>query len=126
MANKPVAAASHRVGRFAHPFYTSTPPSDRQRVNSLRRMTDWSRQQLGPIPPIDRDVLMTLADVIGDAGVAEIEAVGQFRFHALGDSGVGNAHEAGQISDEMAGDYTPTGGGLKGRFDRLPGARSFV
>jgi hypothetical protein len=59
---------------------------------------------------------MTLAEVIGDAGVAEIEATGEFRFHALGDSGVGDAHDAEQVSDEMAGDYTPTGGGFNPAF----------
>jgi calcineurin-like phosphoesterase family protein len=115
MPTKP-ATARHRVGRFAHPFFTSTPPSERQPVNGLRRMTDWSRQHLGPIPPIKRDGIMTLADVIGDAGAAQIESVGQFRFHALGDSGVGSAHEAELVSEEMAGDYTPTGGGLNPAF----------
>lgn len=116
MPNKPATAASDRVGRFAHPFFTSTPPSERQPVNGLIRMTDWSRQHLGPIPPVVRGGVMTLAEVIGDAGVAEIETAGEVRFHALGDSGVGNAHEAEQVSDEMAGDYTPTGGGLNPAF----------
>jgi 3',5'-cyclic AMP phosphodiesterase CpdA len=59
---------------------------------------------------------MTLAEVIGDPGAAEIEATGEFRFHALGDSGVGHANEAEQVSDEMAGDYTPTGGGFNPAF----------
>jgi hypothetical protein len=79
-------------------------------------MTDWSRQQLGPVPPLVRGGLMTLAEVIGDAGVAEIETAGELRLHALGDSGVGNANEAEQVSEEMAGDYTPTGGGLNPAF----------
>ena len=35
--------------------------------------------------------VMALAEVIGDAGAAEIEAVGELRFHALGDSGVGKS-----------------------------------
>jgi hypothetical protein len=59
---------------------------------------------------------MALADVIGNAGVAEIEAAGEIRFHALGDSGVGQAQEAEQVSEEMVGDYTPTGGGLNPAF----------
>jgi len=80
------------------------------------RMTDWSKKQLGPVPPIVRSGKMTLAEVIGDAGVAEIEAVGAIRFHALGDSGVGSAQEAEQVSEEMAGDYKPAGGGLNPAF----------
>ncbi len=51
-----------------------------------------------------------------NAGVAEIEAVGEIRFHALGDSGVGNAQEAEQVSEEIVGDYTPSGGGLNPAF----------
>ena len=90
---------------------TSTPVSERQPVDGHTRMTDWSKQQLGPVPPVDRGSVMALADVIGNAGVAEIEAVGEIRFHALGDSGVGNAQEAEQVSEEMVGDYTPTGVG---------------
>jgi hypothetical protein len=116
MAKKPTPAASHHVGRFAHPFFTAAPPSERQAIHGLTRMTDWSRQQLGPVPPVTRGGIMTLAEVIGDAGATEIEATGEFRFHALGDSGVGDAHEAEQVSDEMAGDYTPTGGGLNPAF----------
>src|SRR5260370_14615578 len=103
----PMATASHHVGRFAHPFFTSTPIPERQPVHGLTRMTDWSKQQLGPVPPVVRAGVMKLAEVIGDAGVAEIEAAGEIRFHALGDSGVGNAQEAEQVSEEMVGDYKP-------------------
>jgi hypothetical protein len=117
MARKaPAIPAPPQVGRFAHPFFTSTPLSDRQPVNGMTRMTDWSRQQLGPIPPIARGSVMTLDEVVGAPGVAEIEHVGEIRFHALGDSGVGDAHSAEQVSDEMAGDYTPTGGGFNPAF----------
>jgi hypothetical protein len=112
MAKKKVSTGLHSAGRFAHPFFTPTPPSERQAIGGLTRMTDWSKQQLGPVPPVVRGGVMALAEVIGDAGVSEIEAAGAVRFHCLGDSGVGNAHEAEQISEEMAGDYTPTGGGL--------------
>jgi len=111
-----MAAASHNVGRFAHPFFTSEPVSERRAVDGLTRMTDWSRKQLGPVPPVGRGGVMTLADVIGDAGVAEIEAAGEIRFHALGDSGVGSAQEAEQVSEDMVGDYTPTGGSANPAF----------
>jgi hypothetical protein len=116
MASKSAPAAAHHVGRFASPFFTSTPISERQPVNGDTRMTDWSSQQLGPVPPVDRGGLMALAEVIGNAGVAEIEAVGEIRFHALGDSGVGSAQEAEQVSEEMVGDYAPTGGGVNPAF----------
>lgn len=110
------AAAPHHVGRFAHPFFTSAPPSARRPFDGSTRMTEWSRLHLGPIPPVVRGGVMTLSEVIGDAGTAEIEAAGEIRFHALGDSGVGHADEAEQVSEEMAGDYTPTGGAFNPAF----------
>jgi Calcineurin-like phosphoesterase len=116
MPPTPAPAAPHRAGRFAHPFFTPLPVAERQPVNGLTRMTDWSRQHLGPVPPPVRGGVMTLAEVIGDAGAAEVETTGEIRFHALGDSGVGHAHEAEMVSEEMAVDYTPTGGGFNPAF----------
>jgi Calcineurin-like phosphoesterase len=116
LATKKVHAAPHPAGRFAHPFYTATPLSERKPVDGMTQMTDWSKKQLGPVPPVVRGGVMTLAEVIGDAGASEIEAIGEIRFHALGDSGNGNATEAEQVSEEMSGDYTPTGGGVNPAF----------
>lgn len=116
MATKRSASNSHPVGRFAHPFYTNVPPSQRTPVNGQRRMIDWSKQQLGPVPAVLRNGLIDLSEIIGDAGVREIETVGELRFHALGDSGVGMAHEAELVSDEMATDYKPDAGGLNPAF----------
>jgi hypothetical protein len=114
---KPVAAgAPSNAGRFAHPFFTPTPLSERQPIQGMTRMTDWSKQQLGPVPPVTRGGVMTLADVIGAPGVTEIQSAGEIRFHALGDSGVGSAHEAEQVGDDMATDYTPTGGSVNPAF----------
>jgi hypothetical protein len=79
-------------------------------------MTDWSKQQLGPIPPVARGGNLDLSEVIGAQGVKEIEDLGEIRFHALGDSGVGNAHEAQQIGDEMATDFKVGAGGLNPAF----------
>ena len=59
---------------------------------------------------------MILDDVIGADGVKEIEQAGELRFHALGDSGVGQATEAEPISDEMATDYAAGAGGLNPAF----------
>jgi hypothetical protein len=79
-------------------------------------MTDWSKQQLGPIPPVARGGNLDLSEVIGAAGVKEIENLGEIRFHALGDSGVGSAHEAQMIGDEMATDFKPGAGALNPAF----------
>src|SRR5580658_2989707 len=116
MAARQTATGSPSVGRFAHPFYTDTPPSQRKPINGLTRMTDWSKQQLGPIPPIVRGGMIALADVIGAPGAAQIQAAGEIRFHVLGDSGQGNAQDAEDVSQEMVGDYSPTGGGLNPAF----------
>ena len=109
-------STSHSTLRYAHPFFTTTPPAQRAPVNGNKRLTDWSKQQLGPVPPVLRGGRMDLTEVIGAAGVTEIEGVGEIRFHALGDSGVGMAHEAEQVGDEMATDYKAGAGGLNPAF----------
>jgi hypothetical protein len=110
------SANSHSPGRFAHPFFTTTPPALRQPVNGNTRMTDWSKQHLGPVPPVLRGGRMDLTEAIGAEGVAEIEGIGEIRFHALGDSGKGMAEDAEKVSDEMATDYKPDAGGLNPAF----------
>src|SRR5690242_18850390 len=59
---------------------------------------------------------MTLAEFIGAPGVAEIQNAGEIRFHASGDSGVGSAHVAELVGDDMATDYTPAGGAANPAF----------
>jgi hypothetical protein len=114
----PVASdAALHAGRFAHPFYTPLPPAERQPVAGMTRMTDWSKKQLGPVPAVARAGVMTVAEVIGELGVAEIQTGGEIRFHALGDSGgVGMVEEIEQVGDDMATDYTPTGGSVNPAF----------
>jgi calcineurin-like phosphoesterase family protein len=102
--------------RFAHPFYLPAPQSARQPIHGHTRITDWSKTQLGPIPPVKNNGAMTLDELIGADGVREIEQDGEIRFHALGDSGVGQAQEAENISDEMATDYKAGAGGLNPAF----------
>ena len=109
-------STAYSKARYAHPFFLPAAPEQRQPIHGLTRMTDWSKQQLGPIPPIARGGNLNLADVIGAAGVQEIEDLGEIRFHALGDSGVGSAQEAQQISDEMATDFKAGAGGLNPAF----------
>jgi len=110
------SAAPSQPSRFAHPFFTNTPHSQRTPVNGNTRMTDWSKQQLGPLPSVARGGLLQLAEVIGAAGVQEIQAAGEIRLHALGDSGVGQAHEAELVSEEMASDFKPGAGGMNPAF----------
>jgi len=59
---------------------------------------------------------MTLPEIIGEPGTQEITDVGEIRFHALGDSGVGQAVEAEAIGDDMATDFDPSAGGLNPAF----------
>src|SRR5258708_35397607 len=96
------SASSHSTGRYAHPFFTTTPHAVRKPINGNTRMTDWSKQQLGPVPAVLRGDHMDLAEVIGAAGGTENEGVREIRLHALGDNGVGRAYEAAQISAEIA------------------------
>ena len=108
--------AQQRVGRFAHPFFDSRAPAARPAVNGHRRMTDWSKSQLGPVPAPRGDARMSLADIIGTEAVQEIQTIGELRFHALGDSGVGHADEAEKVAEYIATDYHPNAGGLNPAF----------
>lgn len=109
-------STTYSKSRFAHPFYLPVPPAARQPINGHASIIDWSKTQLGPIPPVIKNASLVLDDVIGAAGVQEIEQVGELRFHALGDSGVGTAQDAANISDEMATDFSPSAGGLNPAF----------
>ena len=118
--NKPPAAnpvsTSFAKARFAHPFFVPAPPAARQPVNGQTRMTDWSKLQLGPLPAVARGGKMDLSEIIGAAGVKEIQDLGEIRFHALGDTGVSTAHEAQLVAEEMATDFNPSAGGLNPAF----------
>ena len=70
----------------------------------------------GRVPPTKNDGAINLTDIIGDAGVNEIKQLGEIRFHAVGDSGVGHADEAEQVADDMATDYTSNAGALNPAF----------
>jgi hypothetical protein len=111
-----LSSTTYSAARYAHPFFLPTSPARRQPFKGHSRMTDWSKKQLGPIPPVSRGGLMDLSEVIGAAGVKEIEDLGEIRFHALGDSGVGQAQEAEQIAAEMATDYKVGAGAVNPAF----------
>ena len=114
--NKNLASTTYSRQRFAHPFFLPTPLAARHPFNGHTHMTSWSKTQLGPIPPVAKASTMTLDDVIGADGTKEIVQTGELRFHALGDSGVGQAQDAESVSDEMATDYNPSAGGLNPAF----------
>ena len=116
-ANAPRPATTpYAAERYAHPFFVPADPADRLPVNGHHRMTDWSKLQLGPVPKPTGDAVIKLSDVIGATGVQEIENLGEIRFHALGDSGVGHADKAQEVAEDMAVDFTPAAGALNPAF----------
>src|SRR5215467_4652738 len=109
-------STAYSRARYAHPFYLPAAPDARQPINGDTRMTQWSKKQLGLVPPVTGDGVMDLSDIIGSEGVAESERLGEIRFHALGDSGVNHAEEAEKIAQEMAVDFTAGAGPLNPAF----------
>ena len=59
---------------------------------------------------------MSFADIIGSEAVQEVQTIGELRFHALGDSGVGHADDAEKVAEYIATDYHPDAGGLNPAF----------
>lgn len=94
------------VLRFAHPFVTDTPVSDRPVIPGVgTRMTDHIKNQLEPIPDPIRDPTMQLSEVIGDKGVTEIEAAGSIIIHSTGDTGTDDELMQQMVAKAMVGDY---------------------
>lgn len=124
MARKPAAALSRNPStsteysreRYAHPFFLPASHDARSPINGHTRMTQWSMTGLGPVPPVKGDGVIDLADIIGAQGVSEVEQLGEIRFHALGDSGVGHAEKAEEIADDMATDFKAGAGALNPSF----------
>ncbi len=109
-------STSYSRARYAHPFYLPAPPEARQPINGASQMTQWSKKQLGSVPALKGDGVMDLSDIIGSDGVNEIQTLGEIRFHALGDSGVGHADEAEKVAEDMATDFKPNAGSLNPAF----------
>jgi predicted phosphodiesterase len=110
---------SHTPRRYAHPFFAQAAPPPGTASSFAKPqsgLTDWSKLQLGPIPPVRNNGHMALADVIGAEGAGEIDQLGEIRFHALGDSGVGDGKDAEAVAEEMASDFKPSAGGLNPAF----------
>lgn len=100
---KKSASAKLKVLRFAHPFFTDTPPSSRPNIPGVgKRMLDFIATNLLPFPDPQRDPVMLLDEIIGAAGVQQIETAGSITFHAVGDTG----HENGQMQEFVANAMT--------------------
>jgi hypothetical protein len=96
--------------RYAHPFFTPVPAETRPKRFSPhgQRMSSWIAQSSGPIPkPRTAASVVELSRVIGSDAVKEIEAAGVLRFHAVGDTGRPDVHNANQegVTKQMSGDY---------------------
>ena len=108
---------NEKIMRFAHPFFTNTPPDQRTKVPGVgNRMTSFIANNLLPFPDPQRDPTMTLADVIGAQGVQEIVANGSITFHAVGDTGNANGQMEELVSEAMALDYNPASPGKSPAF----------
>lgn len=103
--------------RFAHPFFTPTPPDQRKTVAGVgSRMTDFIQTQLDPVPKSRGTGRMTLEDVVGAPGAAEIQAAGALRFHSLGDSGRRPDSPQQWVAEAMAQDYDANNPGRSPAF----------
>ena len=91
--------------RFAHPFFTPTPPTQRTPTPHGRRMTDHIQGTLNAIPPVKGKSVMTLADIIGKQGADAIEKSGRLLFHATGDTGKRADSAQGDVAAAMARDF---------------------
>lgn len=97
-----------KVLRFSHPFFTNVPVEERAAIPKVgKRMNDYVASKLEPFPDPWRDPSMTLAEVIGDAGAAEIAQAQVIKFQAVGDTGNEKSDWASHVSDAMALDYDP-------------------
>src|SRR4051794_24600758 len=115
-ANHTYNSTAYSRERYAHPFFLPAPEAEREPFDGLLKITDWSQGQLGPIPPVRNEGRMSLSDVIGKDGSREIGALGEIRFHALGDTGVGHASAAQTVAEDMATDFKPGAGAINPAF----------
>lgn len=90
---------SQKILRFAHPYFN--PSTDLKKTAAPvigKRMTDYVQNKLLPIPPPQRNPMLTLDEIIGTDGVKAIETAGSITFHTIGDTG----HENGIIQELVA------------------------
>jgi hypothetical protein len=92
--------------RFAHPFFTTTPPEARAPVPGVgKQLLTHIQGKLLPIPAAKRTPTMTLADVIGAQGETDVTNSGSISFHAVGDTGKSTNSPQGAVAEAMATDF---------------------
>jgi predicted phosphodiesterase len=104
----PTAPANTEPLRFAHPFFTTKPKSRRKTIPGVGKgLAEYPSNALllEPIPPPKRNPpTMTLDEIVGSAGMSDIQKAGSITFHAVGDTGSPDTMTE-IISTAMAGDY---------------------
>jgi hypothetical protein len=97
-----------KIMRFAHPFYTDTPPAGRAEIPGVgQRMMNFIATKLLPFPDPQRDPAMMLADIIGPQGVQEIEKYQSISIHMVGDTGNELNPMQELVAEAMAQDFNP-------------------
>ena len=92
--------------RFAHPFFTTTPQSQRVTVPGVgKQLLDHIKGKLEPIPAPTRTPLFTLAEIIGQESVQGIQSSGSISFHTVGDTGKGADTPQGAVAEAMQTDF---------------------
>jgi hypothetical protein len=95
--------------RFAHPYFTPKAPGERAEIPGHgQRMLDHIKGTLQPIPTVGGNGMMSLSNLIGQAGSDAIAAAKQITIHIAGDTGVPETdRETRQVmvADAMAKDY---------------------
>jgi hypothetical protein len=103
---KSTSTKSSEPLRFAHPFFTTTPASQRTAVPGVgTQLLDYIQGNLQAIPAPTRTTPFTLAQIIGTQGAQQIEASGSIRFHTTGDTGHGSNTAQGAVADAMQTDF---------------------
>lgn len=103
---KSTATKSSEPLRFAHPFFTTTPVSQRTAVPGVgTQLLDYIQGNLQAIPVPTRITPFTLDQIIGTQGAQQIQASGSIRFHATGDTGHGSNTAQGAVADAMQTDF---------------------
>lgn len=101
-----IEANSGEPLRFAHPFVTTVPVSKRIKIPGVGfRMTDHIKTKLEQIPTPNREPVITLAEIIGAAGVTAIENAKSIMIHAVGDTGNEISPMPELVAGAMSVDY---------------------
>ena len=75
-ANFSAKLAGKNAFRFAHPFFTTVPIQKRKAIPGIGvRMIDHIKSKLEKIPNPQREPTMSLAEIIGEAGVTDRKSV---------------------------------------------------